>query len=98
MQVFEPLRNGLLILSHVSVAIEMEAGRPGRHGDSAAQLAVQASSCASVPAITPHPDTEAASVLGQAEMRGEENQAVDKVTNNKSKTPYSEACISQMND
>ena len=51
----------------------MEAGRLGRHGDSAVQPAVRASSCASVLATTRHPDTAAVCVWGRAEMRGERN-------------------------
>lgn len=73
MQVLDALWNRLLILSPVFVAIEMEAGRLGRHGDSAAQPVVRASSCASVLATTRHPDTAAACVWGQAETRGERN-------------------------
>lgn len=52
----------------------MEAGRHGRHGDSAAQPAVRASSCASVLVTTLHPDTGAVCVWGRAGMRGEDNQ------------------------
>lgn len=52
----------------------MEAGRRGRHGDSAAQPVVQALSCASVPVTTPHPDMVAACVWDRAGMRGEDKQ------------------------
>ncbi len=52
----------------------MEAGRPGRHGDSAAQPVVRASSCASVLVTTLHPDMVAVCVWGRAGTRGEDNQ------------------------
>lgn len=58
----------------VCVAIEMEAGRPGRHGDSAARPAALALSCANAPATTHHPDMEAECAWGPAETRGEEGQ------------------------
>lgn len=48
----------------------MEAGHPGRHGDSVAQPAVQASSCASVLVTTPHLATVAVCVSGLAGMKG----------------------------
>lgn len=57
----------------MSVAIEMEAGHPGRHGDSAAQPVARASRCASVPVTTPRPGTAAACVSGQEGMKGEDD-------------------------
>lgn len=48
----------------------MEAGHPGRHGDSAAQHVVQASSCASVPVTTPHLAMEAVCASALAGMKG----------------------------
>lgn len=66
---------------NVSVAIEMEVGHPGHHGDSAVQLVEQASSCASVLATTLHPDTVVECVWDRAGMRGEDNPpCVNKVT------------------
>lgn len=56
----------------LSVAVETVAGRRGRHGDSAAQPAARASSCASAPATTRRPDTAAASAWDRAERRGED--------------------------
>lgn len=53
------------------VAVETEAGRPGRHGDSAAPAAARDSSCASAPATTRRRGTEVASAWGRAAMRGE---------------------------
>lgn len=54
------------------VAVETAAGRRGRHGDSAAQPAAQASSCANALATTRRPDTAAACAWDRAERRGEE--------------------------
>lgn len=62
MQVLEALSNRLLF--HVSVAIEMGAGRSGRRGDNAAQPVVQASSYASVHAATRPLDMGVACVSG----------------------------------
>lgn len=66
------LWNGLLF--HVSVAIEMEAGRRGHHGDNAAQPVVQASSYVSVLVTTRHLDMVAACVWGRAGMKGEDSR------------------------
>ncbi len=54
------------------VAIEMEAGRPGRHGDSAAHPVVQALSCASGLVTTRHHDMVAVCAWGRAGTRGED--------------------------
>lgn len=56
----------------MSVAIEMEAGRRGRHGDSAAQRVVRASSYVSVLVTTRHLVMEAVCAWGRAGMRGED--------------------------
>lgn len=55
-------------------AIEMEAGRRGHHGDSAAQPVVRASSYASGLVTTRHLDMVAVCVWGPAGMSGEDNQ------------------------
>lgn len=62
------------MLVHVSVAIETEAGHPGRLGDSAARPAGRALSCASVRATTRRLDTVAGCALGRAGTNGENQQ------------------------
>ena len=52
----------------------MEAGHPGRHGDSAAQPVGQVSSCVSVLVTTHHPDTVAVCVWDRAGTKGDDNR------------------------
>lgn len=49
----------------------MEAGRPGRHGDSAVPPVGQDLKCASAPATTLRPDMGGGYAWGQAETRGD---------------------------
>lgn len=55
----------------MSVAIGMEAGRRGRHGDSAARRAGRASSYVSVPVTIRRLGTVAECVWGRVGMKGE---------------------------
>lgn len=55
----------------MSVSIGTEAGRPGRHGGSAAQPAARASSSGSGLATTLRPGTAVVCAWGRAETRGE---------------------------
>lgn len=62
------------MLVHVSSATEMEAGRPGHHGDSVAPPVVQALRCGSGHVTTLHPDTVDVCVLDQTGSRGMEDK------------------------
>lgn len=64
----------------MSVTLEMGAGHPGRHGDSAAQPVVQASSCANALVTTRHPDMVVVCVWDPAGMKGDNNNTQQRNT------------------